>query len=114
MEEGSIMNVFNNLLLDEWYKPIVYLGGIILIGSLFAPLQIPESNRLQILLVSLGAFLWGIGEWQNHYYQYPIFMGRGNTSKKLMRLETSSGRIFNHLGLLCIAVGLVWLVYGLL
>lgn len=57
------MGYFDNLNLDEWYKVVAYLGGIITLLSLTVQMQI-FSNEVMTSL-GLGAFLYGIGRWKN-------------------------------------------------
>ena len=55
---------FKSLKLDAWYMIFVYLGGTLLILSLFFPIQ--WITNKQLILFSLGILLIGLGEWKNH------------------------------------------------
>lgn len=59
----SIPEFFKSLKLDTWYKALVYLGGLTLILSLFIEVKGIENYQLQRL--SVGVFLFGLGEWKN-------------------------------------------------
>ncbi len=60
----AIPDVFKNLAIDTWYKAFVYLGGIVLVASLFVEVKGLTPGQAQ--LIALGVFLVGIGEWKNH------------------------------------------------
>ena len=62
----SITEFFKNLVLDAWYKALVYLGGILIVASLFFDVR-GISNR-QLLFIATGIFLFGLGEWKNRKY----------------------------------------------
>lgn len=57
------MGYFDNLNLDNWFKSVTYIGGIIAILSLTVPLQILSNEVLAA--IGFGAFLYGIGRWKN-------------------------------------------------
>jgi hypothetical protein len=66
-EEGGTMSIgdfFKGLLLDSWYKALVYIGGISLVLSFFVDAKGISNTDLQ--LIAGGAFLLGLGEWKNH------------------------------------------------
>lgn len=62
---------------DAWYKAVFGLGGLIVLGAVFAPAL---ANRGEILILGAGVTLVGIGEWMNHpftarYVQTPAGLG---------------------------------------
>lgn len=63
-----VSNLFKTLNLDAWYKVLVYLGGIGFILSLYIPIPIVGVTNKQVILISLGMFFLGLGEWKNHKY----------------------------------------------
>lgn len=60
------MEFFKSFKIDAWYKVLVYLGGILFIFSIFIPTQWITNE--QVVLLSSGMLLIGIGEWKNHKY----------------------------------------------
>ena len=58
------MGLFEELKIDQWYKCLVYLGGIIFVLSLFSPVQTQYITSESISLFSLGLFFIGVGEWK--------------------------------------------------
>jgi len=57
------MGYFDNLDLDNWFKTITYIGGVIVIISLTIPVQ-AFSNEI-ISVFGFGMFLFGTGRWKN-------------------------------------------------
>ena len=57
-------DIFKSLAIDTWYKALMCLGGIVFVLSIFLPTHGVPLPALQ--LMSLGAFLIGLGEWKNH------------------------------------------------
>lgn len=57
------MGYFDNLKLDNWFKTVTYLGGIVVVLSLTVPMQV-VSNEV-MATIGVGAFLYGIGRWKN-------------------------------------------------
>jgi hypothetical protein len=51
-----------DLKLDSWYKALVYVGGVVLLLSLFVPVQGIAPMRVQAM--SLGGMLFGLGVWK--------------------------------------------------
>lgn len=62
----SLVEFFKSLVLDTWYKALVYLGGVVLVLSLFIDVKGITNSQLQLL--SSGVFLIGLGEWKNHKF----------------------------------------------
>lgn len=62
---ASKVDLFNNLSLNKYYKYIIYVSGIILIGSLFLETKVIEQTLVQTLALKtciLGIFLWVLRE----------------------------------------------------
>lgn len=57
------MTYFDNLKLDQWFKAVTYLGGIIVLLSLTVPMQV-ISNAV-MAAIGFGMFLYGVGRWKN-------------------------------------------------
>lgn len=62
----SLTELFKSLVLDTWYKALVYLGGLVLVLSLF--IEVRGISNYQVQMISLGIFLFGLGEWKNHKF----------------------------------------------
>jgi len=62
----SIGEFLKSLAIDTWYKALVYIGGLVLVLSLFVEVKGLSSSQVQ--LVSAGVFLVGLGEWKNHKF----------------------------------------------
>jgi hypothetical protein len=107
----EFMAPFDNLPLDEWFKPLVLLGALVTISALFAPPQIQDLNRLHVLLLSVGTFLYGLGEWQNHHYIQPLGGSRGKGM--LVRQKTPLGETFRGIGALIIILGILAIIKGI-
>jgi len=60
----GLPDIFLNLKIDRWYKVFVYLGGFVLVVSLFV--EVRGITNAQLQLISSGFFFIGIGEWKNH------------------------------------------------
>lgn len=106
-------NLFKNLTLEHWYKMIVLLSAIIfmLCGAGLLP-ALPTTTTL---LVSLGCFFVGIGEWINHATEIEFlppsaFRPSGHLTYQV-RKPRLLGSLFNLLGLLLTGIG-VFKLFG--
>ena len=50
----SLVEFFKSLALDTWYKALVYIGGVVLVLSLF--LEVKGISNYQLQLLSAGVF----------------------------------------------------------
>lgn len=66
----DVSNVFKNLTLDYWYKMLIPLSLVLFVLSITVDLLVISNASL--LLLSLGLFLVGIGEWINHPHQEAV------------------------------------------
>ena len=64
----GISDFLKGLTIDVWYKVFVYLGALLFVISLFASVKCISNCQLQ--LFSMGMFLIGIGEWENHKHSW--------------------------------------------
>ena len=95
------MDLFKALKLDDWYMAFVYVGGLILIFSLFVPTQW-IANKYAVLF-SAGTFLIGIGEWKNHKHlswlkEANAFTGPAAVMKVKRRMPDFIGILFDISG----------------
>ncbi len=57
------ISIFNRLNLNNWYKYLLYLGGILLIVSLFSTSSIILSvQRFALYSIVMAAIMWVISE----------------------------------------------------
>jgi hypothetical protein len=61
MEPSGLLK---SLALDTWYKVVMYVGIILFAVGL--TLELRGMTNSEALLVGLGMFLVGLGEWKNH------------------------------------------------
>lgn len=99
---------FKSLKLDAWYMVFVYLGGILLILSIFVPTQ--WITNKQLILFSAGILLIGLGEWKNHKYHSWIKPPNAYTGPAaFMQAKMRNADIF---GIFLEIVGFVLIVLG--
>ena len=60
----NLGDFFKNLKLDYWYKVVLVLGALIIIGSLV--IELKGITNQQGLLLGGALFCLGLGEWSNH------------------------------------------------
>lgn len=94
------------LKLEEWFKILIFASGGILGFSLFFPTY-GASNR-SVILISLGTFLFSLGEWK----QYKSFSAPGGGFGTLFR-QTWKERRLDLLGLILNIVGLCLIFFGI-
>lgn len=110
---GEGTDILKNLPLNEWYMPLAAVSGVLVVVSIVTPLQITEITNFQILLISLGTFIYALGEWQNHKYHYGTMYTMHDIKlkpKELWRSPTTTGRIFNKIGFAIIVLGVLHFV----
>jgi hypothetical protein len=102
-KETPMGDFFKNLQLDYWYKVALLASLVILVIALTTPLQV--SNHA-VVLISLGGFLIGTGEWINHPLQEVVNRYQG---------YKVSGHPRNNkpLGILFVALGIGLLCFGI-
>lgn len=63
----NLSDFLKSLALDKWYKLLIYLGSLIILGALFFPIH-AISNK-SALFLGLALFLVGMGVWktEKHY-----------------------------------------------
>ena len=54
------------LKIDRWYKVFVYLGAVAFVVSLF--IEVKGVTNLELVVLSLGFFFIGVGEWKNEKF----------------------------------------------
>ena len=105
--------IFKNLSLDMWYKALVYVGGIILILSIF--MEVKGIANIHVQLLSLGVFLIGLGEWKNHKIQLitrsPSITDPGALIQAYVRKNDLFGVILEIVGGFCLVVGLISVIF---
>ncbi len=114
----GISDIFRNLIIDTWYKAIVYLAGVISVISLFVPVKIKGVTNTQILLISAGIFFIGIGEWKFHkvaaYIKRPsAYTGPAALIQYPVRKVDLVGIIFYIIGSFLIILGICRIIKGI-
>jgi len=89
--------LLKNLALDRWYKVLIVASFALLVLSLTTPVLVIPNAALA--LMSLGGFLFGIGEWINHPKRVQVQTGYGGLMK-----WTSFARIW-HPGGIALDIG---------
>jgi hypothetical protein len=106
----TIGDFFKGLLLDTWYKALVYVGGISLVLSFFIDSKGISNTDLQ--LIAGGFFLIGLGEWKNHKQDSWIKPPNAYTGPTAMITKTVWRPDF--IGILLDLAGAVLLVIGII
>jgi len=104
----AIPEIFKNLVLDKWYKALVYLGGVGFVLSLFVEVKGITNGQAQ--LIFSGFFLLGLGEWKNHkvahWFEPPsVYTGGPALIKAPVRSPDALGITFDILGVILIILG---------
>lgn len=100
-------NPISKLALDHWYQ--VLMAGGLAVFLLAAGGLLPVLPAQPALLVSLGTFFFGLGEWINHPLQERIGYNFKITGHP--RNASLGGVAFDLLGIVLIAIGL-WKLAG--
>jgi hypothetical protein len=67
-----VLEGLKNFAVDYWYKLLALVSVVVLVLGLTVPLQVP--NR-PVVLIAIGGFLFGLGQWINHPYQERVGPG---------------------------------------
>jgi hypothetical protein len=59
-------NFFKNLKIEDWFQVLVYLGGLLMIGTIFFPVIIFDNKIL--FTFGLGLLVLGLGRWARNRY----------------------------------------------
>ncbi len=101
---------FKSLKIDSWYMVFVYLGGLLLVFSLFIPTQ--WITNKQLILFSTGILLIGLGEWKNykHYTEIKepnVYTGAPLVIRAKIRKPDIIGLFFEAIGLILIIITII-------
>ncbi|MBW3163213.1 hypothetical protein [Ferrimonas balearica] len=102
----DITQALKTLALDQWYKLLVWLGGLITIGSIF--LDVKVLSNAQILPISFGVFLLGLGEWASRRkvpYKRETDHGSKVSGWEFQRFNSVYGNSLSVIGVLFILFG---------
>lgn len=100
-------NPLQSLVIDYWYKAITVASIMFLVIALTVDLEGVENKT--VILISLGAFFIGVGEWINHPLQTRIAPGMKITSYN--RNASLRGNLFDILGFSLVCIGAYPLLY---
>lgn len=105
----SLPEIFKDLSLDKWYKVLVYLGGVVLVLSFFLEVKGTIGNT-NLQLLAGGAFLIGMGEWNNHHetkqITTPSVYGQYELTRRFRRV-TPFGLLLDVIGLVLLGFA-IW------
>ncbi len=104
----NLSDFLKSLALDKWYKLLIYLGGLIIPGSLFLPIR-GISNK-SALFLGLTLFLIGTGVWktEKHYEGIlPPNVYYGGSALKV----TQTKHEFDLIGFILIITGIISLIF---
>jgi len=95
------------LKIEHWYHAVTLLGGVGIFLSLIYDIKGISNNHA--LLLSLGVFFFGIGEWINHPLQTKIvppnvYIAGGGIITGHPRNPSLLGSLFDILGFIIIAM----------
>lgn len=100
-------NPLQSLVIDYWYKAVTVASVVFLLVALTVDLKGVENKT--VILVSLGSFFIGLGEWINHPLQTRIAPGMKITSYN--RNASLPGNLFDVFGFLLVCIGAYPLLY---
>jgi len=109
----SVFDAFKNLALNTWYKGFVYIGGLGFILSLFFKVDGLTNGQTQLL--TLGFFIFGIGEWKNHkiasWFKPPnVYTGGPALISTKVRQPDGFGLTCDFIGVILILIGITRMV----
>jgi hypothetical protein len=96
------------LKIDSWYKVVMYVGAVVLVLSLFVPVQGIAPARVQAM--ALGALLLGLGDWKCHRKESHIKPPNVYTGPAA--LITVAYWYPDVVGIIMMAAGIVILILG--
>lgn len=102
---------------DTWYKAVMSLGVIGFVIALMVDIKAISNN--QLLLLSLGLFFIGLGEWKNHkkvsfIKEANAYTGPAAFIKSTVRKPDLIGTILVVLGVLLLIISIGTIVYSTL
>ena len=111
----NVGDLLNNLSLDTWYKVLMALGIAGIATALI--FDVKAISNPQLLLLSTGLFLFGLGEWKNHktYTSYKppnIYTGPGVYIHRTIWNPDLIGITLDVLGLLFILIAMGMIIYS--
>jgi hypothetical protein len=101
-----MQNPLSKLALDHWYQVLMAAGLAVFL--LTAGGLLPRLPEQPVLLISLGVFFLGLGEWRNHPLQTRV--GTGFKITGYPRSACVTGIAFDLLGVALVIAGLVRLL----
>lgn len=103
----AMENPLKSLVIDYWYKAITVASVVFLLVALTVDLKGVENKAA--ILISLGLFFIGLGEWINHPLQTRIAPSLKITSYN--RKASLRGNLFDVLGFSIVCIGAYPLLY---
>ena len=106
----NVGDFLKNFVINTWYKAVMYLAGGILAVSFFWEVKGLTNHQLQLL--SVGAFLVGLGEWKSHKLKSVIKAPSAYTGGVAL-LGTGEVREFDLIGIGLDIIGILFFVRGI-
>lgn len=105
---GNITDFLQKLTIDYWYKMLIPLSLSLFVLAITADLHVISNGSL--VLLSIGLFMIGLGEWINHPYQEQISPDRTFKITGHPRKLKPGGVILDAVGSVVGGFGLVKIV----
>jgi hypothetical protein len=103
------MNFLDNFKIDNWYKLLLYIGLVGMMGTIFFPLSGFEKSS--IIPLFLGCIFIGFGEWKRERYsQYikPPNLYDGPTALITQKFQSK-----DPIGITLDIVGILFIILGI-
>ena len=103
-----------SLALDTWYKVVMYAGVVLFAVGLVVNIHGITSG--EALLIGVGLFLVGLGEWKNHkvasWIKPPnVYTGPAAFMQATVRKPDAFGLLLDALGVVALCFG-IWHIVG--
>ena len=102
----DLTQALKSLALDQWYKLLVWIGGLATLGSLFIPVKVLSNSS--VLPLFAGLFFIGLGEWASHRKApYERDTPHGSTVRgwEMQRFNNLPGNLMSILGIMLVIYG---------
>jgi hypothetical protein len=104
----NFSDLLKSLALDKWYKILIYLGGLIILGSLFLPIHGISSKSA--LFLGLSLFLIGNGIWKTEKHYTGILPPNAYYGGSALKV-TKENHEFDLIGAILIIIGIISLIF---
>lgn len=102
-------NFLKNFAIDYWYKMLLIASLIFMVIALTMKIYVISNGAL--LLVSMGGFFIGMGEWINHPYREFVNLSMGAKVSGHPRSPKIGGILLDIAGALLALIGIAMIVW---